>query len=96
MTSCWGGRITDVSKSDGVFPWPYGVAASGLSYLGGTVKVAELQAGEINHALAVNVVHTASETQVPPAALNMSPSLAMAAPSEPLSHWLRRLVFGSA
>ena len=69
-TSCWGGRITDVSKSDGVFPWPYGVAASGLSYLGGTVKVAELQAGEINHALAVNVVHTASETQVPPANRN--------------------------
>src|SRR6185312_7946526 len=32
----------------------------------------------------------------PPAALNMSPSLAMAAASEPESHWLSRLVLGAA
>jgi hypothetical protein len=69
-TSCWGGRITDVSKSDGVFPWPYGVAASGLSYVGGTMKVSELETGEINHALAVNVVHTTSGMQVAPANRN--------------------------
>ena len=69
-TSCWGGRITDVSTSNGVFDWPYGVAASGLSYLGGTVKVSELEAGEIKHALAVNVVHTAAGAQVGPANRN--------------------------
>lgn len=69
-TSCWGGRITGVSKSNGVFPWPYGVAASGLSYVGGTMKVSELESGEINHALAVTVVHTTSGVQVPPANRN--------------------------
>src|SRR6185437_3852945 len=32
----------------------------------------------------------------PPAAVNMSPSLAIAAASEPCDHWLSRLVLGSA
>jgi hypothetical protein len=69
-TACWGGRIEHVSRSSGVFTWPYGVAASGLSYLGGTIKASELQAGEIKHAIAVNVVHTMAGTQVPPANRN--------------------------
>jgi hypothetical protein len=69
-SACWGGRIQNVSKAQGVFPDPYGVAASGLSYLAGSMKVSELQAGEIKHALAVNVVHTTAGTQVPPATRN--------------------------
>lgn len=69
-SACWGGRIQNVSKSQGVFPNPYGVAASGLSYLAGSMKVSELQAGEINHALAVVVVHTTADSQVAPATRN--------------------------
>jgi hypothetical protein len=69
-TACWGGRIEHVSTSSGVFPWPYGVAASGLSYLGGTIKASELKAGAIKHAISVNVVHTKADTQVPPANRN--------------------------
>jgi hypothetical protein len=69
-SACWGGRITSVSRSDGVFPYPYGLSASGLSYLAGTIKAQELQAGRIDHAIAVNVVETAAGTQVPPANRN--------------------------
>jgi hypothetical protein len=65
-SACWGGRLQEVSKGQGVFPFPYGVAASGLSYLGGALKVSELEAGKIDHALAINVVH-ASASPVAPA-----------------------------
>jgi hypothetical protein len=75
-TACWGGRIEDVSREAGVFPNPYGVAASGLSYLAGAMKVSELQAGEIKHALAVNLVHTTADTQVAPATRNDGNSVA--------------------
>jgi hypothetical protein len=66
-SACWGGRIENVSVSQGVFPYPYGVAASGMSYLAGAIKASELQTGRIDHALAVNVVHAARGTQVAPA-----------------------------
>jgi hypothetical protein len=69
-TACWGGRIIPVSRSDGVFPDPYGLSASGLSYLGGTIKARELQAGRIDHVIAVNVVETTAGQQVPPADRN--------------------------
>jgi len=69
-SACWGGRIQNVSKEQGVFPYPYGVAASGLSYLAGAMKVSELQAGEIKHALAVNLVHTTADSEVAPATRN--------------------------
>jgi hypothetical protein len=65
--ACWGGRIENASQSQGVFPYPYGVAASGMSYLAGAIKASELQAGRIDHALAVNVVHATRGTQVAPA-----------------------------
>ncbi len=66
-SACWGGRIENVSQAQGAFPYPYGVAASGLSYLAGAIKASELQAGKIDHTLAVNVVHAAKGTQVAPA-----------------------------
>jgi hypothetical protein len=69
-SACWGGRIQNVSKEQGAFPNPYGVAASGLSYLAGSMKVSELQAGKIEHALAVALVHTTAGTQVAPATRN--------------------------
>jgi len=49
--ACWGGRLDSVSTSQGVFPQYYGVAASGLSLLGGMMRIDELQAGAINHAI---------------------------------------------
>jgi hypothetical protein len=62
-SACWGGRITHASRSNGVFPHPYGVAASGLSYLASTIKVSELQAGHIDHALAVAVLSAAPQVR---------------------------------
>jgi hypothetical protein len=69
-SACWGGRIDGVSRSSGAFPAPYGVAASGLSYLGGALKISELRAGRIEHALAVAVPRTTAGVQVPPATRN--------------------------
>jgi hypothetical protein len=69
-SACWGGRIEHVSQSAGAFQWPYGVAAAGIAYLGGTIKVSEMRAGEIKHAISVNLVHTKADTQVPPANRN--------------------------
>lgn len=49
--ACWGGLLDNVSTSDGVFPQNYGVTASGLSISGGMMRISELQAGQINHAI---------------------------------------------
>lgn len=64
-TRCYGGELTHASQSDGVFPYPYGLSGSGLSYLAASIKVSELEAGNIPHAIAVNVPCTAPP--VPPA-----------------------------
>ncbi|WP_157754748.1 carbohydrate-binding domain-containing protein [Nigerium massiliense] len=53
--ACWGGKFSATNTSNGVHPYPFGVTASGLSLLGGTVRVAELRAGRINHAVAIGV-----------------------------------------
>lgn len=53
--ACWGGRIDDVSTSDGVFPEPFGVTASGLVMAGGVVSIQEAVRGEIDHALYLTV-----------------------------------------
>ncbi|GAA1389938.1 carbohydrate-binding domain-containing protein [Luteococcus peritonei] len=53
--ACWGGKVSDTSASDGVHPYPFGVTASGLSLLGGTVRVSELKQGRIDHAIAIGV-----------------------------------------
>jgi hypothetical protein len=49
--ACWGGMLEQASRSNGIFPYPYGVTATGLSMLGGMVQIAELQAGVISHAV---------------------------------------------
>jgi hypothetical protein len=53
----FGGRIDNVSKSSGIFPKSpgWGSTATGLSVLGGLVRISELQAGRINHALALGL-----------------------------------------
>jgi hypothetical protein len=57
--AAWGGAIQDVSQSPGYYTrssWPgsapnWGATASSLSLAGGTMTIAELRAGEIDHAL---------------------------------------------
>ena len=56
--ACWGGKIANVSSSTGMFPTNYGVTASGLSMLGGTIRANELQAGVINHAVGLSIIRT--------------------------------------
>lgn len=58
-TACDGGELADVYSSDGVFPAPTGVAASGISILAGMIRFSDLRAGRIDHALDVAVPLTA-------------------------------------
>lgn len=69
--SCsWGGVISNASDADGIFPFPYGLSATGLSYSASLIQVAELQAGSIDHALALAVVDTLKNSMVWPANRN--------------------------
>ncbi len=56
--ACWGGRMQNASKSQGIWPPYYGTTATGLPFLGGQISVAELQRGEIRHALGIALVDT--------------------------------------
>jgi cell division septation protein DedD len=58
--ACWGGRITNVSTSSGVFTSPYGVTASGLPFLGGNIRTDELKSGVINHVVGLSIIRTGS------------------------------------
>lgn len=69
-SACTGGEIKHVSSSEGIFPNPFGVSASGLSFLGGLIRPSELKAGAIHHVLAVGLPKITSGTQVWPADRN--------------------------
>lgn len=63
----WGGAMRDVSNSPGFYTssswpslagiegWNWGATATSLPAIGGTITVAELQRGEIDHALAMAI-----------------------------------------
>ena len=53
---CWGGRIQNVSNSQGIFKWPYGATATGLPLMGGIITIAQFQNGVINHALGMVIM----------------------------------------
>lgn len=55
-SACWGGEIHDVSRNPGIFPAGYGATAAGLPLAGFVVRIAELQHGQINHTLGLEVV----------------------------------------
>lgn len=55
-SSRWGGRMGNVSQSNGIWPYPYGGTATGLPMMGGLVTVEELQRGSINHAVGMALV----------------------------------------
>jgi hypothetical protein len=54
--ACWGGKLGGVSTGPGLFPWPFGTTATGISLAGGLITPEELAAGRIDHALAVSLV----------------------------------------
>jgi len=54
--ACWGGRMTNVSASDGTWPFPYGTTATGLPFIGGQITAEELSRGEIRHAIGISLV----------------------------------------
>ncbi len=54
-SACYGGRIDHVSQSAGIFPFPFGTSASGLPMLADLIRVNELQSGQINHAIDLNI-----------------------------------------
>lgn len=63
--ACWGGRIDDVSTTDGVFPGSYGVSASGLLVASGVVSIAEAKRGRIEHAVGLGVLDAARLPALP-------------------------------
>ncbi len=71
----WGGAMEHVSTNNGVFgpgAWPgakpwWGATATSLPLLGGLIRVSELQAGHIDHALAISLPQTRSGTWAEPA-----------------------------
>lgn len=54
--ACWGGRMQNASKSQGIWPNSYGTTATGLPFLGGQITAEELQRGEIRHAIGIALV----------------------------------------
>jgi hypothetical protein len=59
--ACWGGKLANVSASQGLFAVPFGTTATGLSLTGGLIAPEELAAGRIGHALAVSLVELRSK-----------------------------------
>ncbi|HEY3844216.1 MAG TPA: hypothetical protein VGL48_13275 [Acidimicrobiales bacterium] len=53
-SACWGGKL-DPETSDGVFPYPYGLSASGISYAATMITENDIEGGSINHAIALQV-----------------------------------------
>lgn len=51
----WGARIDGVSRASGVVPHPFGASASGLSVLGGLIRIHELRRGRIDHAIGLSI-----------------------------------------
>lgn len=51
IAACWAGEL-DMGTSDGVFPWPFGLSATGISYLATTITQADVASGQIDHAIA--------------------------------------------
>jgi hypothetical protein len=56
----WGGKMTGVSRNPGYFPNPLGATATSLPLLGGLMTIKELQAGRVDHALALGIPNTAA------------------------------------
>lgn len=56
--ACWGGRLDNACVSNGIYPYPYGVTATGLSLLGGLMQVDELRVGRVEHVIDIALPET--------------------------------------
>jgi hypothetical protein len=66
----WGGRIETVSTSPGYYTAPHsqwGATATSLAALGGLMRISELRAGHINHALSMAIPNARAGAFVWPA-----------------------------
>lgn len=54
--ACWGGRLDNVSTSQGVFAAPFGTSAAGLAMAGGMITIDEVERGSIDHAMYLAVL----------------------------------------
>lgn len=54
--AAWGGRMQNVSKSDGIWTRFFGTTATGLPFLGGQLTPDELRRGEIKHVMGISLV----------------------------------------
>jgi hypothetical protein len=54
--ACWGGRMQNVSKSNGIWQHGYGTTATGLPFLGGQITADELRRGQIDHVMGISLV----------------------------------------
>jgi hypothetical protein len=65
----WGGKMTEVSKNLGYYsdPSDWGASATSLPLLGGLIRISELRAGRIAHALAFAIPRAAATTFAFPA-----------------------------
>src|SRR6202011_5940871 len=52
---CWGGKL-DSTTSTGVFSSPWGLSATGISYLATTITEADVASGSIDHTIALDIV----------------------------------------
>jgi hypothetical protein len=66
LSACWGGRLSNLATSNGVFPSPYGLSGSGISYLATAITQSDIASGQIDHALAL-AMPTCSAPEVSPA-----------------------------
>ncbi len=55
-SACWGGKAS-LGTSSGVFPWPGGETATGISNLATEVSEADVLSGSIKHAIGLQVVN---------------------------------------
>jgi len=53
-SACWGGKL-NLASTNGVFPSPYGLSATGIGYLPTTITQADVASGAIDHAIAVDL-----------------------------------------
>lgn len=58
-SACWGGRLDDASKSPGYFTGGFGATATGLPNAGGLVRLDEVKAGRIDHAISISIPNPA-------------------------------------
>lgn len=67
VRACWGGRLDDVSTTNGVYPRPYGTSASGVAMYHAIARIDELQAGRINHMVGLSLPRIRADEFVWPA-----------------------------